>query len=94
MITGIARPSPDTALVLTVSECADQSSSVDKAKVLLPVTLPMNKLEKAFVSYTIDIIGGRTRTRTLDPLIKSHMFNAALQEVSWKRYENCSIARQ
>jgi hypothetical protein len=40
------------------------------------------------------LYGGRTRTRTLDPLIKSHMFNVTLQRLRWKIYENRSIAHQ
>ena len=40
------------------------------------------------------LVGGRTRTRTWDPLIKSHLFIAPFQRVSSKKYENSSITHQ
>ena len=40
---------------------------------LLPYTLPIVELSWAISEYGIDFIGGRTRTRTLDPLIKSQL---------------------
>ncbi len=50
--------------------------------------------DRLIFCYVVDFIGGRTRARTWDPLIKSHMFTAVFQKVSWKTYENRSITRQ
>ena len=47
-VSGSRETRDNSAAGLANLECADQSSSVDKAKVLLPVTLPMNRLRKGF----------------------------------------------
>jgi len=44
--------------------------------------------------YLFDFIGGRTRARTWDPLIKSQIFIAIFQRLTRKKYENHSISFQ
>ena len=55
---------------------------------------PDSAFTYGLINNSFDFIGGRTRTRTLDPLIKSPIFRMRNQLLSCKLRQNSTKERQ